>query len=141
MRAQRSLLRTRLETDILIRRVLQLPGELHVRKNERRVVIYRNPDDPEITAAVEGAVAKLATTHPALCIAWRTRLETGSDDLPVEPRPAGHPVRRTIADARSVAEFPSWKISSNVTPLSTPACFFDTTQIPTVSVDPSDRLR
>lgn len=68
MRAQRSLLRTRLETDTLIRRVLQLPGELHVRKDERRVVIYRNPDDPEITAAVEGAVAKLAITHPALCI-------------------------------------------------------------------------
>lgn len=68
MRAQRSLLHTRLETDTLIRRVLQLPGELHVRKDERRVVIYRNPDDPEISAAVEGAVARLAITHPALCI-------------------------------------------------------------------------
>ncbi len=51
----------KLELDSLIRRVLTLPGELDVDKRGRAVAIriYRNPKDPEATAAVEQAIARL----------------------------------------------------------------------------------
>lgn len=68
MRLQRDLLGTRFETDTLIRRVLQLPGELHVGEETRRVVIYRTPEDPEVDEALARAVARLASTRPDLGI-------------------------------------------------------------------------
>lgn len=65
---QRELLGTCFETDTLIRRILQRPGELHVGPDHRSVVIYRNPHDREATAALERAVAAVATSRPELQI-------------------------------------------------------------------------
>lgn len=56
---QREYLGTKFETDTLIRRILQLPGELHVTGTKRSVVIYRNVDDPVAMSAVERAIAVL----------------------------------------------------------------------------------
>lgn len=60
-RLLREYLGMKLELDSLIRRVLTLPGELDVDKRGRAVAIriYRNPKDPEATAAVEQAIARL----------------------------------------------------------------------------------
>jgi transposase len=68
MSLQRDLLETKFETDTLIRRVLQLPGELHVGDGVRRVVIYRTPHDPEVDKALERAVERLAKRRPGLAI-------------------------------------------------------------------------
>jgi hypothetical protein len=60
-RLLREYLGLKLEMDSLIRRVLTLPGEMDIDASGQTVAvrIYRNPKDPEVTAAVARAVELL----------------------------------------------------------------------------------
>lgn len=60
-RLLREFLGLKMEIDSLIRRVLTLPGEMDVDRKKRptAVRIYRNPKDPDVSAAIERAISSL----------------------------------------------------------------------------------